>query len=71
MLDVFALQMDFLSSPFGIGFLSGPFGQILVAIIAIAIVILVGRIVLHIAWRLVTIAAFIIAILYLISTFLL
>ncbi len=62
MLDaLLALQLELLTSPFG---------RILAAIVAIGVVILVGRIVLRIAWRLVTIAAIVVAILFLVSTFL-
>ena len=62
MLDaLLALQLELLTSPFG---------RILAAIVAIGIVILVGRIVLRIAWRLVTIAAIIVGLLFLVSTFL-
>ncbi|KAB1189231.1 hypothetical protein GJR98_07015 [Haloferax sp. MBLA0077] len=50
-------------------FFAGPLGQILLVLIAIAIVIVVGRMVLKIAWRLVTIAALIIAVLLLLSFF--
>lgn len=51
------------------GFLSGPLGQILMVLVAVAVVILVGRLVLKVAWRLVTIAAVIVAILLLLSFF--
>ena len=51
------------------GFLSGPLGQILFVLVAIAVVILVGRLVLKVAWRLVTIAAVIVAVLLLLSFF--
>ncbi|MEF8828133.1 MAG: hypothetical protein V5A38_12045 [Halolamina sp.] len=46
---------------------AGPLGQALIAIIAIAVVILVGRIVLSIAWRLVLIASVVIGALWLLS----
>ncbi|MBP1986169.1 hypothetical protein [Halolamina salifodinae] len=48
----------------------GPIGQALIAVIAIAIVILVGRIVLSIAWKLVLIASVLIGALWLVTTFL-
>ncbi|WP_416840704.1 hypothetical protein [Haloferax sp. DFSO52] len=51
------------------GFLSGPLGQILLVLAAIAVVILVGRLVLKVAWRLVTIAAIIVGLLLLLSFF--
>ncbi|SEH51758.1 hypothetical protein SAMN05192561_10449 [Halopenitus malekzadehii] len=50
------------------GFASTPLRQILIALVAAAIVIVVGRIVLAIAWKLVTIAAVVVALLLLLST---
>ncbi|WP_280537148.1 hypothetical protein [Halopenitus sp. POP-27] len=50
------------------GFASTPLRQILIALVAAAIVIVVGRIVLAIAWKLVTIAAIVVALLLLLST---
>ena len=62
MLDLLvALQLELLNSPLG---------RILAAIIVIGVVVLVGRIVLRVAWRLVTIAAVIVALLFLASMFL-
>jgi len=52
------------------GALSGPLGQILLVIVAIGLVVVVGRIVLKIAWRLVTIAALVVGLLLLASLFL-
>ncbi|SEA12709.1 hypothetical protein SAMN04488065_1979 [Haloplanus vescus] len=52
------------------GLLGGPFGQLLVAIVAIGVVVLVGRVVLKVAWRLVTIAALVVGVLLLASMFL-
>lgn len=46
----------------------GPLGQALFVLIAIAIVILVGRVVLSIAWKLVLIASVIIGALWIVST---
>ncbi|KAB1193543.1 hypothetical protein GJR96_08820 [Haloferax sp. MBLA0076] len=51
------------------GFFAGPLGQLLLVVIAVGVVVLVGRMVLKIAWRLVTIAAVIIAVLLLLSFF--
>ncbi|WP_396611992.1 hypothetical protein ACH9L7_01550 [Haloferax sp. S1W] len=51
------------------GFLGSQLGQLLLVLVAIAVVILVGRLVLKIAWRLVTIAAVIIGALLLLSFF--
>ncbi|MFB6101217.1 MAG: hypothetical protein ABEJ73_01465 [Haloplanus sp.] len=47
------------------GALGGPLGQLLLAIVAIGVVVLVGRVVLKIAWRLVTIAAIVVGLLFL------
>jgi hypothetical protein len=52
------------------GALGGPLGQLLVTIVAIGIVVLIGRVVLKIAWRLVTIAAIVVALVLLASLFL-
>jgi hypothetical protein len=52
------------------GALSGPLGQLLLVIVAIGVVVVVGRIVLKIAWRLVTIAAVVVGLLLLASLFL-
>lgn len=52
------------------GALSGPLGRALMVVVAIGVVVLVGRVVLQIAWRLVTIAAVVIGILLLVMMFL-
>jgi len=52
------------------GVLGGPLGRILLAIVAIGVVIVVGRVVLKVAWRLVTIAALVVGLLLLASMFL-
>ena len=49
--------------------LSGPLGQLLLVIVAVGVVILVGRVVLRVAWRLVTIAALIVGVLLVLSLF--
>ena len=49
------------------GLLDGPLGQLLLVVVAVGVVVLVGRIVLRIAWRLVTIAAVILGALLLLS----
>lgn len=46
-----------------------PLGKLFVAIVAIAVVVLVGRLVLRVAWRLVTIAALIVGLLLVVSLF--
>jgi hypothetical protein len=53
------------------GLLDSPVGMALGAVIVIGLVILVGRIALKIAWRLVTIAAVILGALWLVTTYLL
>ncbi|GAB6861164.1 hypothetical protein JCM17092_12530 [Haloplanus litoreus] len=50
--------------------LGGPLGQLLVTIVVIGVVVLVGRVVLKIAWRLVTIAALVVGLVLLASLFL-
>lgn len=50
------------------GLLATELGQLLVAVAVIGVVVLVGRIVLRVAWRLVTIAVLIIAVLFVLST---
>jgi hypothetical protein len=52
------------------GPLSGPLGQLLLVIVAIGVVVIVGRIVLKIAWRLVTVAALVVGLLLVASLFL-
>jgi hypothetical protein len=52
------------------GVLNSPLGQLLAVIVVVGVVVLVGRVVLKIAWRLVTIAAVIVGILLLASLFL-
>ena len=49
------------------GILNTPLGRILAAIVVMGIIIFVGRLVLRVAWRLVTIAAVIVALLFLAS----
>jgi hypothetical protein len=46
-----------------------PLGQLLVILVAIGVVVFVGRLLLNVAWRLVTIAAVIVGVLFLLSTF--
>jgi hypothetical protein len=52
------------------GLLGEPLGQLLLAIVVIGVVVLVGRVVLSVAWRLVTIAAVVVGLLFLASLFL-
>jgi hypothetical protein len=49
------------------GALDGQLGQLLLAVVAVGAVVLVGRLVLRVAWRLVTIAAAVIGLLLLLS----
>ncbi|RLM57462.1 hypothetical protein DVK02_06770 [Halobellus sp. Atlit-31R] len=51
------------------GLLAQPLGQALAVLVAIAVVIVVGRIALKIAWRLVTIAALVVGALLVLSFF--
>lgn len=51
------------------GLLDTPLGQLLVVLVGIGVVVLVGRVVLSIAWRLVTIAALVVGVLLLVSMF--
>jgi hypothetical protein len=51
------------------GLLETPLGQLLAVIVGVGIVILVGRVLLSIAWRLVTIAAVVVGILLLVTMF--
>ncbi|NHX35127.1 MULTISPECIES: hypothetical protein [Halolamina] len=48
----------------------GPIGQALVLLLVIAVVIVVGRVVLSIAWKLVLIASVILGALWIVTTFL-
>ena len=48
----------------------GPLGQALIAVIAIGVVVLVGRVLLSVAWKLVLIASVVIGALWLVTTFL-
>ena len=50
------------------GMFGSPVGQLLVALVVAAIVIVVGKFVLSLAWRLVTIGVVVVAALYLLST---
>lgn len=52
------------------GLPGGPLGRLLLAIAAVGVVVLVGRVVLSVAWRLVTIAAVVVGLLFLASLFL-
>ena len=51
------------------GLLGRPLGQALAVIVAIAVVVLVGRLALKVAWRLVTIAAVVVGALLVLSFF--
>jgi hypothetical protein len=51
------------------GIFETPLGQLLVVIVGIGVVVLVGRLVLRVAWRLVTIAAVVVGALLLVSMF--
>jgi hypothetical protein len=63
--------MALATTPIQLGLGSGnPLLQLLAVVVAVGVVVLVGRVVLSIAWRLVTIAAVIIALVLLASLFL-
>ena len=49
------------------GLLSTQLGQLLVAIVVLAVIVLVGRFVLHVAWRLLVIAGIVVALLYVLT----
>ncbi|NHN47285.1 hypothetical protein G9464_06695 [Halostella sp. JP-L12] len=49
------------------GVANSPLGKLLVAIVALAVIVLVGRIVLSIAWKLLLIAGVVVAALYAVS----
>ncbi|WP_128903854.1 hypothetical protein [Halorubrum amylolyticum] len=55
------------SAPLQVGLLASPTGQLLVALVAVAVVIILGKFVLKLAWRLVTIGIVVVAALYLLS----
>ncbi len=46
------------------GVLNDPMGQLLIALVAIALVIVVGKFLLSLAWRLITIAAVVVAVVF-------
>jgi hypothetical protein len=50
------------------GLLASQAGQLLVALVAVAIIIVVGKFVLKLAWRLVTIGIVLVAVFFLLST---
>lgn len=50
------------------GLLATPLGKLLVALVVITVIVLVGRFVLSIAWRLLVIATIVVAALWLVST---
>jgi len=56
------------SLPLQAGLLASQTGQLLVALVAVALVIVVGKFVLKLAWRLVTIGIVLVAAFFLLST---
>lgn len=56
------------SMPLQAGLMGSQMGQLLVGLVAIALVIIVGKFVLSLAWRLITIGIVIVAALFLLST---
>mgnify|MGYP000069936848 CR=1 FL=1 len=57
------------SVPLQAGLLASQPGQLLVALLAVAVVIVLGKFVLKLAWRLVTIGIVLVAAFYLLTTF--
>ncbi|GAB3698530.1 hypothetical protein [Halorubrum pallidum] len=55
------------SAPLQAGILASPTGQLLAALVAAAIVIVLGKFVLKLAWRLVTIGIVVVAAVYLLT----
>jgi len=55
------------SLPVQAGLLASQTGQLLVALVAVAIIIVLGKFVLKLAWRLVTIGIVVVAVFYLLS----
>ncbi|ACM57951.1 hypothetical protein [Halorubrum lacusprofundi] len=67
--DMTASLAAFASSlPLQAGLLASQAGQLLVALVAVAIIIVVGKFVLKLAWRLVTIGIVLVAAFFLLST---
>ena len=62
-----ALATVVASLPPQAGPLGSPLGQLLLALVAVALVVVVGKFVLSLAWRLVTIGVVVVAALYLLS----
>jgi hypothetical protein len=56
------------SLPLQGGLFAGQAGQLLIALVAVAIIIVVGKFVLQLAWRLVTIGLVLVAAFFLLST---
>jgi hypothetical protein len=50
------------------GLLATPLGKLLVALVAITVIVLVGRFVLSVAWRLLVVATIIVAVLWVLSS---
>jgi hypothetical protein len=50
------------------GLLATPLGKLLVALVAITVIVLVGRVVLSVAWKLLVVATIVVAGLWLVST---
>ncbi len=63
-----SLAAHAMSAPLQAGILASPMGQLLVALVAVAVVIVLGKFVLKLAWRLVTIGIVVVAALFLLST---
>ncbi|SFH69199.1 hypothetical protein SAMN04488066_11854 [Halorubrum aquaticum] len=66
--DMTTLTADLAAVLSQAGLLASPMGQLLVALVAVAVVIVLGKFVLKLAWRLVTIGIVVVAALFLLST---
>lgn len=68
-LDMFTpFAAGFGTLPLQAGVTGDPVAQLLIALVAIAILVVVGKFVLALAWRIITIGIVIVAALYLLST---
>ena len=63
-----SLALAGLIAPAQAALLGSQVGQLLVALVAVALIIVVGKFVLKLAWRLVTIGIVVVAVFYLLST---
>lgn len=50
--------------PLALSFPASPLGRLLVAIVVLAVVVLVGRVLLSVAWKILVVAAVVVGVLY-------